>query len=818
MFGGLWQDVRYGTRMLLKSPSYTASAIAALALSIGANTAIFSAANALLLRPLPVEDIDRLIIPVTLREGFDPFGSPFLEYAAYRDRAHCLASSGVATVHSFNLTGRGEPERLRGATIMANYLSTLGTKPVLGRTFSADEDRLGGPPVALISYGLWQKHFGGNADVVTQSVNLDGRSYNIVGVMPPGFDLPGIADVWIPLQMDIDSLPLADRAATNNTIVARLRPGVSLEQADAELKAIARQLEQEYPNFRRGWAVKVVPFRQDVLGDMEGRVRKAVFALIAGVGFLLLICCANVANLQLARGVTRERELLLRRALGAGRWRIMRQLLTENILLALLGGIAGLLLAHWLLPILAALNPIQGISLAAFFHNFSIDQRVLVFALCVAVLTGITFGLLPALKGAGAHELMPRMKQGDQRSGGDAAGRRWLKRLIVVEIAVAFTLLICGGLMVQSFQRLQHVSIGFNSDHLLTMKMVLPVSKYSEYRRRVTFADEVLERTRNLPGVMSAGMTTNIPLERETAYDAIFDVEGRPPSGPNDVPITSHRVVTPGYLETLGVSLTRGRLIDKTDRADTLPVVVVSEEFARQAWPGTDPIGKRVRRVRAGQTFPWLTVVGVVKDVKEDLFNYRINRPVWYVPYAQVENNFPLNLVVRSHTDPTLLTTALRDAIRKSDPDQPVSNVLTMNAILSSVLVTERFGAVLMGTLALSGLLLAALGLYGVKAYAVKQRTGEIGLRVALGAQRRHVLALIVGDGMKLTLFGVVIGLVAAWSATRLLVSLLFDLSATDAGTFSIVSLLLGLVGLFACYLPARAAMRLDPVEALRAE
>jgi putative ABC transport system permease protein len=410
------------------------------------------------------------------------------------------------------------------------------------------------------------------------------------------------------------------------------------------------------------------------------------------------------------------------------------------------------------------------------------------------------------------------MKQGDQRSGGDAAGRRWLKRLIVVEIAVAFTLLICGGLMVQSFQRLQHVSLGFNPDHLLTMKMVLPVSKYSEYHRRVTFADEVLERARNLPGVLSAGMTTNIPLERETAYDAIFDVEGRPPSSPNDVPITSHRVVTPGYLETLGVGLTRGRLIDKTDRADTLPVVVLSEEFARQAWPGTDPIGKRVRRVRAGQTFPWLTVVGVVKDVKEDLFNYRINRPVWYVPYAQVENNFPLNLVVRSHTDPTSLTIALRDAIRRSDPDQPVSNVLTMNAILSSVLVTERFGAVLMGTLALSGLLLAALGLYGVMAYAVKQRTGEIGLRVALGAQRRHVLALIVGDGMKLTLFGVVIGLVAAWSATRLLVSLLFDLSATDAATFSIVSLLLGLVGLFACYLPARAAMRLDPVEALRAE
>ena len=818
MFGGLWQDIRYGARMLLKSPAYTAIAVVALALSIGANTAMFSAANALLLRPLPVEDIDRLIIPVTLREGFDPFGSPFIEYAAYRDRAHSLTSVGVATVRSFNLTGRGEPERLRGATVMANYLSTLGARPVLGRTFSADDDRPGGPLVALISYGFWQKHFGGNAGVLTRSLNLDGGSYNIVGVMPPGFDLPGIADVWIPLQADIDSLPLADRAATNNTIVARLRPGVSLEQADAELKAIARQLEQEYPDFRRGWTVKAVSFRKDVLGDMEGRVHEALFALMIGVAFLLLICCANVANLQLARGVTRERELLLRRALGAGRWRITRQLLTENILLALLGGLGGLLLAHWLLPVLALLNPIQGISLAAFFHNFSIDQRVLAFALCVTVLTGITFGLLPALKGAGAHELMPRMKQGDHRSGGDAVGRRWLKRLIVAEIAIAFTLLICGGLMVQSFQRLQHVSLGFNPNNLLTMKMVLPVSKYSEYHRRIAFADEVLERVQNVSGVVSAGMTTNIPLERETAYDAIFDVEGRPAPNPNDVPITSHRVVTPGYLETLGATLTKGRLIEKSDRADTLPVVVVTEEFARQAWPGTDPIGKRVRRVRAGQTFPWMTVVGVVKDVKEDLFNYRINRPVWYVPYAQVDNNFPLNLLVRSRADPTLLTAALRETIRRSDPDQPVSNVLTMNAILSSVLVTERFGAVLMGTLALSGLLLAAIGLYGVMAYAVKQRTGEIGLRVALGAQRRHVLRLVVGDGMKLTLFGVVIGFLVACTATRVLVSLLFDLSPTDATTFSIVSLLLGLIGLFACYLPARAAMKLDPVEALRAE
>src|SRR5438093_9815154 len=613
----LWQDLRYGARMLLKQPGFSLICIAALALSIGANTAIFSAANALLLRPLPVEDIDRLVSTFALREGFDPFACSFLEYAAYRDRTHLFSSSGVATQRSFNLIGQGEPERVRGATVMADYLSTLGTKPVLGRVFPADEDRPGGPPVALIGYTFWQKHFAGSAGAIGQPLNLDGRSYTVLGVMPAGFDLPAAAEIWLPLQTNIENLPLSERAATANEILARLRPGVTVKQADTELKAIARQLEQEYPNFRRGWSVKVISLRQDLLGDLEGHVRKALFALAGGVGFLLLICCANVANLQLARGIARQRELALRRALGAGRWRLVRQLLTESMLLALLGGAAGVILANWLIPILAWLNPIQGISLAAFFHNFSIDRRVLVFALCVSVLTGVAFGLLPALKGAGADELMPRIKQGDQRSGGDVAGRRWLKGLIVAEIAIALTLLICGGLMVQSFHRLQYVDLGFNPVNLLTMKMVLPASKYSEYRKRIAFADEVVERTRNLAGVVSAGTTTNIPLERETAYDAIFDVEGRPSPNPNDVPITAHRVVSPGYLETLGITLIRGRLINQNDRADTLPIVVVSEEFARQAWPGKDPLGKRVRRIRAVQIFPWMTVVGVVKEVKE---------------------------------------------------------------------------------------------------------------------------------------------------------------------------------------------------------
>lgn len=817
MFGDFWQDVRYGARVLLKSPGYTAIAIAALALSIGANTAVFSAVNTLLLRPLPLKDLDRLVFSVALREGFDPFGSSLLEFDAYRQRNHSFESMGTAQQRSFNLIGRAEPERIRGASITVDYLTTLGVKPVLGRNFSADEDRPGGAAVALISYSFWKAHFGGNTSIVGDTLNLDGRPYTVVGVLPPGFDLPDAAQIWIPLQVNIESLPLTERANRRGDIVARLRPGISSTQADAELKAIAHQLEQEHPDFRRGWSVRVVPLRQQLLGDLEGHVRNALLSLMAGVGFLLLICCANVANLQLARGIARERELALRRALGAGRWRLVRQLLTESLLLALFGGLVGVVLAKWLLPILAALNPIQGISFVAFFHNFEIDRRVLAFAFFTTLLTGLVFGLLPALKSAGAHDLMPRLKLTDQRSGA-ASGRRLFNGLIVAEIAIALTLMICGGLMVQSFQRLQLLDLGFRPDNLLTMKMVLAESKYSQYRQRVAFVDQVLERVRALPGVLSAGTTTNIPLEREIEYDAVFDVEGRPPANPNDVPITSHRIVSPDYLETLGVTLIKGRFINKSDRADGQPVVTVSEEFARQAWQGEDPIGKRVRRIRGAQSFPWMTVVGVVKNVKEDLFNFRINRPVWYVPYAQFENPFPVNLVIRASGDPTSLTAAVCEAIHSVDPDQPVSDVMTMNTNLSGVLVTERFGSVLMGTLAISGLLLAAIGLYGVMAYAVKQRTGEIGLRIALGAQRKHVLALVLGAGMKLTLFGLVIGLIAAWGATRLLISLLFNLSPTDAATFSVVSLLLGLVGLIACYVPARTAMRLNPVEALRAE
>ncbi|PYJ30011.1 MAG: hypothetical protein DME90_04175 [Verrucomicrobia bacterium] len=817
MFGGLWQDLRYGTRTLLKSPGYTAIAVVALALSIGANTAIFSAVNTLLLRPLPLKDLDRLVYSITLREGFDPFGASFLEFDAYQQRNHFFASIGAAKQRSFNLIGRGEPERIRGASAMSDYFTTLGVKPLLGRSFSGQEDRPGGAAVALISYGLWQNHFGGNTSVVGETLNLEGRIYTIIGVMPRGFDLPAAADVWVPFQMNIGSLPFMDRSAFGCEIVARLRPRITVEQADAEAKSIARQLEAEFPQVRRGWSLKLIPLRQQLLGDLAGRVNKALVALMCGVGFLLLICCANVANLQLARGITRTRELALRRALGASRSRLIRQLLTESMLLAWIGGVGGFLLAHWIVPLLAAINPIQGISLAAFFHDFKIDTRVLSFALSVTLATGVIFGLLPAIKGAGENEVMPSLRQSDQHSA-SAPGHGWLNVLIIAEIAIAMTLLLGGGLILRSFSRLQHVDLGFKPDHLLTMKMTLPESKYSEHQKRIVFVDQVLERVKNLPGILSAGTTTNIPLEREITYDSVFNVQGRPPPNPNDVPITANRLVSPDYLKTIGVTLIKGRLIDETDRAGQPPVVVISEELARQAWPGETPLGKQIKRVRTGQDFPWMKVIGVVKDVKEDLFNYRINRPVWYVPYAQFENNFPVNLVVRTNGDPASVTRAVREAVHAVDPDQPISNVMTMSENLARVLVTERFSAILMSVLAAVGLLLAGLGLYAVMAYSVSQRTAEIGIRVALGAQRVDVLQLILVHGARLALLGVAIGLAAAWGVTRLLVSLLFEVNAADPVTFVSISLLLVSIALLACFFPARRALRVDPMIALRSE
>jgi len=622
------------------------------------------------------------------------------------------------------------------------------------------------------------------------------------------------------MQVAFDALPLVDRASTVHELVARLKPGVRLGDADAELKKLARRLSEEYPQIRQGWSYGVVPLRQLLLADLDGRAERSLRVLGAAVAFLLLICCANVASLLLARGVSREGEIAIRRSLGAGGGRLVRQLLTENLLLALLGGAGGVLLAYWSRPVLAALNPIQAAGLGSYLTDFRIDGRVLWFSLGVSLLAGILCGLLPAWKVTRSPELISVLRRREQRTAG--SGTRPLAALVVAEVALAAGLLVVGGLLVQSFQKLQRIDLGFRPDGLLLVELPLSPARYPTVAKQARFIEDLLARVRALPEVAAAGVTTNVPMQRGTTLDSIFEVEGRSPPRPSEVPITAHRLVSPGYPAALGVELVAGRLLDEADREGSLPVAVVSEELVRQAWPGQDAIGKRIRRVRAGLRGPWMTVVGVVRDVKEDRFNFRVRRPVWYLPFAQQAFappvTLPLVLVVRASADGADIAAAVRTAVRAVDPDQPLGAVMPLREQLIDVLIGERFSAVLMATLAAAGLLLAALGLYGVLAYTVGQRTGEIGLRLALGARPRDVLRMVVREGVGLVVMGLALGIAGALALTRLLASSLYEVSPTDPTTFAAVPAVLVAAALLACWLPARRATRIDPMVALRCE
>jgi putative ABC transport system permease protein len=813
----MFTDLKYALRMLIKTPAFTVIAVLTLALGIGANAAIFSVVNALWLRPLPVDRPEQLACGYAMRNGVDPYETSLLEYSAYQSRSRSFVSTGLGDQRVFHLFGRGEPQRLRGAAVSPDYFGTLGVKTFLGRLFQPEEGRPSGPSVAAISYQLWQRLFGGDPAIVGQTLRFEEGAYTIVGILPTGYDMPFAADVWIPLRLDAAALPLEQRARTNYDFIGRLRPGVSLKSADAELKRIARALEQEYPQFKRGWSYKLISLRQNLIGDLEGQARKAVFALVAAVGLVLLICCANLTNLLLARGLAREREISIRFALGATRSRIARQLLTESLVLACLGGLAGLILAYWVAPLLGALSPVQTVSLADLVRDFRVDAHVVEFTLIISILAAAIVGLIPALKVIRSRNLITIIKQREQRVGGVSGGRRLLDVFVIAEIALAATLLVSGGLIVQSFYSLQRVNLGFRPDNLLMLEMALSSSKYQNHSARVAFAGQVVARVKALPSVISASTTTNFPLQ---LYDSAssFTVEGRPAASAESAPMTIHRLVSPEYFETLGITLLKGRALSENDTAQSLPVVVVNRELARQAWPGEEPLGKRIRRGGPNETgYQWMTVVGVVENVKEDRFNFRTDRPAWYIPYAQQESTNPLYLMVRSATAPNLLV-PIRSAISAVDPNQAIANISTMKERLQEALIKEKFSAVLMATLALIGLVLAAVGLYGVVAYSVGQRTGEIGLRMALGAQARDVFGLVVRHGLTLIVAGLIIGLCGAFMVTRGLTATLYQISPTDPFTFIAVGTLLAIVALLACYIPARAAMKLDPAIALRQE
>jgi len=813
----LWQDVRYAARLLFRQPGFAAAAIATLAFGIGANTAIFSAATALLVRPLPIRDVDHVVFGLAMREGVDPYNSSALEYTAFRDGVPSFASMGAATIGDVGLVGRDEPEQLIAASINAGYLRTLQVQPIAGRSFSAEDDRPGAPDIAIIGYDLWQRRFGGDMTAIGRTMTTDAGPWTIVGVMPRGFDVPLRAEVWTPMRVNPETLPLDRRVTHTWDIVARLRPDTTRERAAAETSTIAKQLEVTYPQYRRGWAYTLVPLRRELLTDIDGRSERFLIVLMVAVGLLLLICCANIANLLLVRGVARGREVAVRLALGAGRGRLLRFFITESVLLGVVGGAAGVLLATWLTPLLQMLNPIHVGALGTFLTDFHIDTRMLMFALIVSVATGVVFGCVPAMSIVRDTDLATSLRRREPRSGGDLAARRWLSAFVVAEIALSTALFVASGLTVQSFTRLLRVDLGFEPAHVLALRLALSPNTFPDPAARQQFMDRTLDRVRVLPGVRAAGMTTNLPLDDESA-DAIFAAEGRPRTNPADVPITAHRLVSPGYLQALGTKLVKGRFIDDRDRADTQPVVVVTEEFARQAFPGEDALGRRVRRINGAADTPWLTIVGVVADVKEDQFNFRINRPAWYLPYSQGDSAAALRLLVRTDGDLSTMSRAIREAIRSVEPAQTFGAIVPLQAQVTQVHVTDRFTASLAGALAATGLFLAIGGLYGVIAYSVGQRAGEFGLRIALGARQIDLVRLVMRQGAVLTIVGLTVGLTGARALTTMLSATLYEVAPGEPAIYAATAAVLATVALIACYVPARRATTVDPLTAIRGE
>jgi putative ABC transport system permease protein len=803
----LWQDVRFGMRTLVKNPGFTAVAVIALALGIGANSAIFSVVNTVLLRPLLYQDPERLVM-VWEKGAADVFpinsvsAANFLDW---RDQNEVFEGMAIINHASFNLTGAGEPERINGRRFSANLFRLLGVEPQLGRAFLPEEDAPGAGRVVMLSHGLWQRRFGSDPSIIGKSLTLNGQSYTVVGVMPPHFQFPSPRDeLWVPIAFSPQAA--ANRGNNSYEVVGRMKAGVTLEQAQAEMNTIAARLQQQYPDVVKSSATVVVSLHEQVVGD----IKPALLVLLGAVGFVLLVACANVANLLLARAAVRRKEIALRVALGAGRLRLIRQFLTESVLLAVLGGIAGLLLSFWGVNLLKAFIP-ENISEV---QAIAVDANVLGFTLFVSLLTGLIFGLVPATQ-ASNLDLNEMLKEGGRDSSSGRSGNRVRSLLVIAEVAVSLVLLIGAGLLINSFLRLRNLDPGFRAGNLLTMSVVLPQQKYPDHARRSAFFSELTSRVEALPGVRSAAVINWIPLILQGDTLGI-SVEGQPDPGPGRRPDMVTRVVSPKYFSTMGIPLLQGRQFDeRQDRADSAPVAVVSETTARRLWPGQDPLGKRVKPGGPDSPSPWMEVVGVVKDVRQ--FELTAEpRLQMYLPYVQFQSFVPRQLVIKTDGEPSGLAAAVRRTVWEVDKDQPVSDIRTMEDVFSTSIARQRFSTLLLGVFAAVALVLAAVGIYGVMSYSVAQRAREIGIRIALGAQTGNVLRLMVSQGLKLASAGVLLGLAGSLLLTKLMSSMLFGVSATDPATLVTISLVLVVVALLASYIPARRAARTNPLDALR--
>jgi len=809
-FGDLTQDIRYALRVLAKNPAFTFIAVIALALGIGANSAIFSVVDAVLLRPLPFKHPEQLVMvwENAAHLGFPrntPSPANFLDW-----QKQTQSFSGMAAMveRSFNLTGVGEPERLEGRRVSANLFELLGVPAALGRTFVADDDRPG-THVVLLSYSLWQRRFGSDPAVIGRALTLNGESYTVVGVMPQLMQLPGYENandqLWVPI-----AFPPEEAAQRGNhflEVIARLKPGITLKQAQAEMETISARLAQQYPDVNTRIGAVVVPLHEQVVGD----IKPALLVLLGAVGFVLLIACANVANLLLARAAVRQKEIAVRLALGASQSRLIRQFLTESVLLAIFGAGLGLLLAFFGLRALRTFIP-ASISQV---ETINIDARVLIFTVLVAVVTGIAFGLAPAIHGSHLN-LNDTLKEGGRDSAGGGKGNRARGLLVIGEVAVSFVLLIGAGLLINSFFHLRNLDPGFRADHLLTMKVDLSEVKYPDRERRAAFFDEVMRRVRELPGVRSAAVAGNLPLTYNGDSMAI-SVEGVPDPPTDQRPDVIFRAIGPGYFNTMGIPIVRGRDFTDQDNADSKDVVVISEKTAQHFWPGQDPIGKRLKPGWSTSKSPWREVIGIVKDVRQ---NDLIAPPKMqmYFTYRQLKDIAANALVVRTTVEPMSLAGSVRNAIWSVDKDQTVADIDTMDHIVAGAVARQRFSMVLLGLFAALALLLASVGIYGVMSYSVAQRTREIGIRMALGARRADVLQMTVRQGLKLVGAGMILGLIAAFLLTRVMATLLYGISATDPMTFVGISVVLLAVAILASYLPALRATKVDPITALRAQ
>ena len=801
----LLKDVRYGVRMLVKNPGFTLVSVFALALGIGANAAIFSVVNGVLLRPLPYKEPDRLMmIRETKLPTFPEFSVAPGNFLEWKKQNTVFERLVAFRGSSLILVGTGDPERLRGLNVSEGFFAMLGAQPQLGRDFLLEEDQPGHNQVVILSHGLWQRRFGGEAGILNQSIMLNGQSYTVIGVMPASFRFGGRDNEFF-MPMAFTEQQAQNYGGHSLAAIGQLKPGVKVEQARAEMSAIAARLAAQYP-VDLGWSVKLMP----LLEYSVRSIKPALIVLLVAVGFVLLIACANVANLLLARAAGRQKEIATRTALGASRWRIIRQLLTESVLLSLLGGVVGLLLAKWGMDLLLTLAP-QGLPRL---DNVSLDGRVIVFTAAVTLLTGVIFGLVPAWQSSKPN-LNETMK--DAGRGSSEGGRRQLMRstLVVLEVASALVLLVGAGLMIKSFWRLQQVDPGFNPDKALTVSVALPKTKYPEESQQVAFFQQLIERAGALPGVQAAGAGHVIPLS-DNDFVLAFEIDGRPPLPPGASQSTNYYSVSAGYFKAMGIPLRRGRLFTERDTKDSPRVALINETMATKMFPYEDPIGKRITFDNRDKNPGWFEIVGIVGDVKQYGLDEATTMQT-YEPYTQQTFSY-MTLVVRTTGDPANLSTAIRSEILKLDKDQPAGNVKTLSEFFSTSIAQQRFSMVLLGVFAAVALVLAAVGIYGVLSYAVTQRTHEIGIRMALGAGRRDVLRLVVGQGMLLTMIGVAGGVIAALALTRLMASLLFGVTATDAVTFASVASVLVAVALLACYVPARRATKVDPLVALRYE